>query len=161
MNNVLKLIKNTPIVNIVVDGISINCKCEFLLPGGSIKDRSALECINIAKSKGILRDGQIVAEMTSGNMGAGLSIVCKAFGHPFIAFMSEGNSPQRKIQIEKFGARVVLVPQVDGSPGQVTGNDIKLASDTAIQYAINNNAYYVDQFNNEGSIVAHYINTGK
>jgi len=48
--------------------------------------------------------------MTSGNMGAGLAVVCRALGHPFIAYMSSGNSPERKKIMTAFGAKVRMVP---------------------------------------------------
>ena len=54
-------------------------------------------------------------------MGAGLAIVCNYYGNPFIACMSKGNAPIRKTMLESLGAKVVLVDQVDGEPGQVTG----------------------------------------
>jgi len=53
--------------------------------------------------------------MTSGNMGAGLAVVCNLLGHPFVATMSEGNSPARSRMLEALGAEVVLVPQVEGT----------------------------------------------
>ena len=67
--------------------------------------------------------------MTSGNMGAGLAVVCNYKGNPFKAFMSVGNSPARARMLENLGAEVVLVDQVEGTPGQVTGNDIWAAED--------------------------------
>ena len=70
--------------------------------------------------------------MTSGNMGAGLAVVCNYYGNPFIACMSKGNSHQRRVMLESLGAKVVLVDQIDGAPGQVTGKDIDAASQTAI-----------------------------
>ncbi len=56
-------------------------------------------------------------------MGAGLAIVCKALGHPFIAVMSKGNSPERRRVIKAFGGQLRLVDQVEGIPGKVTGKD--------------------------------------
>src|SRR5215212_6377283 len=99
----------------------IFAKAEFLNPGGSMKDRAALQIVRDAEAEGRLRPGQTVVEMTSGNMGAGLAVVCGATGHPFVAIMSRGNSPARRAQMEAFGAEVVLVDQVNGSPGRVTG----------------------------------------
>ena len=55
--------------------------------------------------------------MTSGNMGAGLAIVCNYMDNPFKAFMSKGNSPARARMLERLGAEVVLVDQVEGKPG--------------------------------------------
>jgi cysteine synthase A len=101
-----------------------------------------------------------VVEMTSGNMGAGLAVVCAALRHPFIATMSAGNSPARARMMEGLGARVVLVPQVDGTPGQVTGADVAAAADAAAQIARDGGGYYVDQFNASEGIVAHETTTG-
>src|ERR1700753_3370116 len=67
-------------------------KMEYLQPGGSVKDRAALQVIKDAYKKDFLNKGQAVVEMTSGNMGAGLALVCRHFGHPFFAVMSAGNS---------------------------------------------------------------------
>jgi cysteine synthase A len=135
-------------------------KMEFIQPGGSIKDRAALQILKDAHENGKLIPGQPVVEMTSGNMGAGLAVVCRALGHPFIAAMSEGNSPERVKILKALGAEVVLVPQVDGSPGRVTGSDIAGAVAVARQMAKEKNAFYVDQFNNASCITAHYTTTG-
>ena len=87
-------------------------KLDFLNPGLSKKDRIALEMIRQAKSDGLLAEGQTVVELTSGNAGTGLAIVCRALGHPFVAVMSRGNSVERARMIEALGAEVVL-----GRPG--------------------------------------------
>lgn len=101
-----------------------------------------------------------MVEMTSGNMGAGLAVVCNKYRNPFIACMSRGNSKARRTMLENLGAQVVLVDQVDGSPGKVTGNDIKAAAERAIEIAKELGAFYVDQFNNESSVRAHFNHTG-
>ena len=71
----------------------IVAKAEHVQPGGSQKDRAALACLEAARADGRLRPGQPVVEMTSGNMGAALAIVCNALGHPFVAVMSAGKQP--------------------------------------------------------------------
>jgi cysteine synthase A len=81
----LDLIGNTPLCRIAraYSGPGeIYAKCEFMNPGGSIKDRAALAIIRNARADGRLREGQAVVEMTSGNMGAGLAVVCGVLGHP-------------------------------------------------------------------------------
>jgi cysteine synthase A len=98
--------------------------------------------------------------MTSGNMGAGLAVVCSVLGHPFVVTMSQGNSPSRARMMRALGAEVVLVPQVDGSPGKVTGADIKAATERAIELVSERDAYYVDQFNNPACVRAHEDGTG-
>ena len=138
---------------------SLWAKAEFLQPGGSVKDRSAQGCIEHGLRTGALGPGQPVFEMTSGNMGAGLAIVCGVLGHPFTAYMSAGNSPQRAAMMRALGARVVLVDQVDGRPGRVSGADIAAAAARAEADAASDGAWYVDQFNNPGAVRAHQEGT--
>ena len=160
----LNLIHNTPLI--FLDKISagltgkIYAKAEHLQPGGSMKDRAAYQIILDAYQNGNLIKGQTVVEMTSGNMGAGLALVCRQFGNPFIAVMSEGNSPARRKILNAFGAEIILTKQVDGSPDMVTGADIAYAADVAKDIAQNRNAFYVDQFNNPSSIKVHFHHTG-
>ena len=133
----LDLIGRTPLVALhrVYDGPGrIIAKAEFLQPGGSVKDRAAKAIVLAAREDGRLKPGMPVVEMTSGNMGAGLAVVCAALGHPFIATMSAGNSPARARMMEGLGAKVVLVPQADGTPGQVTGADVSAAAEEAATY---------------------------
>jgi cysteine synthase A len=138
---------------------SLWAKAELLQPGGSVKDRAALGCVEHGLATGALRPGQPVVEMTSGNMGAGLAVVCGVLGHPFTAYMSAGNSPERARMMQALGARVVLVDQVDGTPGQVTGADIAAASKRAREDAEASGAWYVDQFHNPGGLLAHQNGT--
>ena len=73
-----------------------------------------------------LRWGQTVVELTSGNTGTGLAIVCTVKGYPFVAVMSKGNSPERARMMRALGAEVVLVDQLpDSKPGQVSGGDLE------------------------------------
>lgn len=165
LTNITDFIGNTPLMELrhVWNGKTkgrILAKMEFVQPGGSIKDRAALQIINDAYKNGKLINGQPVVEMTSGNMGAGLAVVCGAMGNPFIATMSEGNSPERRRIFYALGAELVLVPQVDGTPGKVTGNDIARAVEKAKEIARERNAFYVDQFNNRSCVTAHYTSTG-
>jgi cysteine synthase len=162
-SSVLDLIGNTPLVSLerIADGRGrILAKAEFMQPGGSVKDRPAKTIVALAYKQARLARGQPVVEMTSGNMGAGLALVCSAFGNPFTAVMSEGNSVERVRMLEGLGAKVVRVPQVEGTPGQVTGRDIEAAALAAQSLATDIGAYYVDQFNNPGSTLAHEQNTG-
>ncbi len=161
--NALDLIGNTPLIalqRLHTGPGMIYAKAEFMQPGASVKDRAARQIIRDAYASGQLRAGQPVVEMTSGNMGAGLAVVCNVLGNPFIAVMSEGNSPERVKMLAGLGARVVLTKQVDGVPGQVTGADIHAAVIRAKEIAAEQNAYYVDQFNNPGSTRAHEQTTG-
>ena len=73
----------------------IVAKLEYLNPGFSKKDRIARQIVDDARASGALQPSQPVVELTSGNTGTGLAIVCAVRGHPFIAVMSEGNSSER------------------------------------------------------------------
>src|ERR1700733_7308662 len=86
-------------------------KLDYLNPGFSKKDRAACGLIEEAERAGQLKPGQTVVELTSGNMGAGLAIVCAVKGYPFVAVMSRGNSPERAQMMRALGAEVVLVDQ--------------------------------------------------
>jgi len=94
-------IGNTPLVElrrtVRILGLQgrLLAKLEYFNPGFSKKDRVALEMIREARRDGSLRPGQTVVELTSGNTGTGLAIVCRALGHPFVAVMSRGNTPER------------------------------------------------------------------
>jgi len=159
----LNIIGQTPLIRLSTlssSSITLCAKAEFMNPGGSIKDRAALAILHGARREGRLLPGQAVVEMTSGNMGAGLAVVCNVLGHPFTAVMSEGNSRNRAQMLKDLGAEVVLVPQVDGDEGQVTGSDIEAAVDRAQTIADERDAYYVDQFANPGSLRAHEEGTG-
>lgn len=161
--NILQIIGNTPLLELNLSSEfsgRMFAKAEFLNPGASIKDRVALKVIETAKREGRLKDKQTVVEMTSGNMGSGLAIVCAALGHPFVAVMSEGNSVSRRRMLEALGAEVVLVPQVDGVPENVTGADVRKADEVARKVASQRAAYYVSQFHNPNCVLAHYESTG-
>lgn len=161
--NAIALIGHTPLIelsNLPNHSGRILAKLEYLNPGGSIKDRAALAILKNAYQEKKLHPKQTVVEMTSGNMGSGLAIVCHLFGNPFVAVMSQGNSPARLKMLKDLGAEVILVPQVDGDPLHVTGKDIEAAVQCAKEIAQQRNAFYVDQFNHWGSILAHENGTG-
>lgn len=162
-DSALEMIGNTPLValkRLHPGPGTVLAKAEFVQPGGSVKDRAARQIIREAYATGKLVAGQPVVEMTSGNMGAGLAVVCNVTGNPFVAVMSVGNSPERVKMLRALGAEVVTTPQVDGVPGQVTGADIAAAVERARGITRERNAYYVDQFNNPGSTRAHELGTG-
>ncbi len=163
LNNITEHINNTPLIELrkIYKGRGhLYAKMEHIQPGGSVKDRVALQMINDAYSDGRLTKGMPVMEMTSGNMGAGLAVVCRAYGNPFTAVMSVGNSPERVKILKALGADVILVPQVSGEPGKVTGQDIAKVEEIAKETALQTNAFYADQFNNPSSVKAHYTTTG-
>lgn len=164
VDSVLEAIGQTPLVRL--DRLwsgpgAIFAKLEYLNPGGSKKDRVALRMIEEAEESGDLTPGQTVVELTSGNTGTGLAIVCAVKGYPFVAVMSRGNSEERAQMMAALGAEVVLVEQTDGAQlGHVTGEDLALVEATARRITTERNAFRADQFHLAGNANAHQHGTG-
>jgi cysteine synthase A len=164
LGSVLETIGGTPVVELrrFHPGAGrILAKLDYLSPGGSKKDRIALRMIEDAVERGDLRPGQTVVELTSGNTGTGLAIVCAVLGYPFVAVMSRGNSAERATMMRAFGAEVVLVDQRPGSEhGHVSGDDLALVEEAAQEVAAERDAFRADQFHLEGNARAHEDGTG-
>lgn len=165
--SIVDVIGSTPCVSLarIVEAHGLEgqlvCKLEHLNPGFSKKDRVALEMVREARDDGRLSPGQPVVELTSGNTGTGLAIVCAALGHPFVAVMSRGNSIERARMMRALGADVVIVDQAPGSPqGQVSGADLALVETRARQLVDERGAFRADQFTLESSALAHERHTG-
>ncbi|HEY3312609.1 MAG TPA: cysteine synthase family protein [Anaerolineales bacterium] len=163
--SVLQSIGNTPLVELsrLTRGLNgrILAKLEYLNPGFSKKDRIALQMIEEAEADGQLKPGQTVVELTSGNTGTGLSIVCAVKGYPFVAVMSKGNSTERARMMRAFGAEVILVDQLpESKPGQVSGGDLALVEAAAQRITKERAAFRADQFHLESSSRGHYLHTG-
>ncbi len=164
-SSVVDVIGGTPAVELarLTRGLPgrIIAKLDYLNPGFSKKDRIAREILDEAAASGDLAPGQPVIELTSGNTGTGLAIVCAVRGHPFVAVMSEGNSRERARMMRALGAEVVLVPQAGGSrPGQVSGEDLALVAQQARRLARERGAFRADQFTLPGARLAHERHTG-
>jgi cysteine synthase A len=165
--SILDVIGRTPLLELSrsVEPLGLRgrilAKLEYFSPGGSKKDRIALEIIREALASGALRPGQTVVELTSGNTGTGLAVVCRALGHPFVAVISRGNTVERIRQMEAFGAEVVVVDQAEGAvDGQVSGEDLALVEARAAEVVIQRDAYRVGQFQHPANILAHERHTG-
>jgi len=164
LHSVLGAIGNTPLVELsrLTSGLEgrILAKLEYLNPGFSKKDRIALQMIEEAEVDGRLRPGQTVVELTSGNTGTGLSIVCAVKGYPFVAVMSKGNSMERARMMKALGAEVILIDQLpESKPGQVSGGDLALVEEAAQRITRERNAFRADQFHLESSARGHYLHT--
>ena len=109
----VEAIGSTPLVELARlarnTGRRILAKLDYLNPGFSKKDRIARQIIEDAEADGRLRPGQTVVELTSGNTGTGLSIVCGIKGYPFVAVMSRGNSTERARMMRALGADSINV----------------------------------------------------
>ena len=147
--SILDTIGRTPIVRInrlAPDGIEMFVKVEAFNPGGSVKDRLALAIILDAEASGALKSGQTVVEATSGNTGVALAMVCAARGYPFVAFMSETFSMERRKLIRVFGGKVMLTPAAERGSGMVRH---------AEAYAKEHGAFLARQFENPANPAFH------
>lgn len=166
-SSVVEVIGGTPLVSLDrltraygVEGRLV-AKLDYLNPGFSKKDRAALGVIEAAEASGELKPGQTVVELTSGNMGTGLAIVCGIKGYPFVAVMSRGNSEERARMMRALGAEVILVDQMpDSERDHVSGADLALVDKVAEQIAFERSAFRADQFQRDGNWQAHYSTTG-
>lgn len=141
---------------------NIYAKLEYLNPGFSKKDRIALKMIEEAEASGLIEKGQYIVELTSGNTGTGLAIVCAAKGYRFIACMSKGNSTERARMMKALGAEVILVDQMpDSVKGQVSGADLALVEEVARKITLERGAFRADQFNLISTVHAHEIHTAE
>jgi cysteine synthase A len=165
LSSAIEAIGETPLVELRrlgrdVDG-RILAKLEYLNPGFSKKDRIARQIIEDAERDGKLAPGQTVVELTSGNTGTGLAIVCGIKGYPFVAVMSMGNSMERARMMRALGAEVVLVDQAPGSvAGQVSGEDLQRVEEATQRLVEDRRAFRADQFRMAGNARAHYLHTG-
>jgi len=165
LSSVIDAIGDTPLVEIsrFTESLSgkILAKLDYLNPGFSKKDRIAKQMIDDAEHSGALNPGQTVVELTSGNTGTGLAIVCAVKGYPFVAVMSKGNSIERARMMAALGAEVVLVDQMpDSVPGKVSGGDLELVEVTAQRIVKERDAFRAEQFQLNGNFLAHYLHTG-
>jgi cysteine synthase A len=165
-SSAIDVIGDTPLVDLsrFAKGLGgrLLAKLEYLNPGGSKKDRVARQIIEDAEIDGTLQPGQPVVELTSGNTGTGLAIVCAVKGYSFIAVMSKGNSPERMRMMRALGAEVVLVDQMEDSvPGQVSGADLELVDAATHRIVAERGAFRADQFHHRGNFRAHYLHTGR
>src|SRR5258708_24640187 len=121
-NKIIGTSGKTPIVAIqrlAPKHVTMYVKCEFFNPLGSVKDRLAIAIIEDAERTGALKPGQTVCEATSGNTGIALAMVCAAKGYPFVAFMAETFSVERRKIMRMLGAKVILTPAAERGQGMV------------------------------------------
>jgi cysteine synthase A len=122
-NNILETIGNTPHVRLnklYPEDYEVWVKVEKTNPGGSIKDRIALSMIEAAEKKGILKEGGVIIEPTSGNTGIGLALVAAVKGYRLILTMPESMSLERRKVLSALGAELVLTPKEKGMKGSIS-----------------------------------------
>jgi cystathionine beta-synthase len=158
-DNIIGAIGNTPIVrlNRVVDSHKANfyAKCEFVNPGGSIKDRIGLFMIDAAERKGLLKPGGTIIEATSGNTGLGLAMVAAVRGYKCIFVMADKQSEEKRNALRATGAQVFVCPTdvAPEDPRSYYKVSARLAAETP-------NSYFTNQYENAANPEAHYRTTG-
>ncbi len=154
--NVLETIGNTPHVRInklYPKRVNVWIKLERANPGGSIKDRIALSMVEDAEKKGILKEGGVIVEPTSGNTGVGLAAVAAVKGYRLILVMPESMSVERRRLMAAYGAKFELTPREKGMQGA-----IDRAGELAGKIE---NAWMPQQFENQANIDAHKERTAR
>ena len=157
--NILSAIGRTPLVKlsrIVEPGdATVLVKCEFMNPGGSIKDRMALHILERAEREGLLKPGGTIVENTSGNTGMGVALCAAVMGYRCIFTMPDKMSMEKINRLKAMGAQVIVTPT------NVPADSPKSYYETAKRIARETpNSFYLNQYHNPDNIEAHYLTTG-
>ena len=147
-----ELIGHTPLLGLERLAPGVIAKLEYLNPAGSVKDRAALTMIRDAEERGLLKEGSVIIEPTSGNTGIGLAAVAAVRGYRCIIVMPDSMSPERISLMGAYGAQVVLTPGAEGMTGAIAKAEA-LAKELP-------GSFIPGQFVNPANAKAHYDTTG-
>lgn len=159
MKSAIELIGNTPLVELgqlekdIEAKARVVAKIEAFNPGGSVKDRVALAMIEQAERDGLLHEGSVIVEPTSGNTGIGLALVSALKGYKLILTMPETMSIERRRLVAAYGAEVVLTPGSEGMQGAI-------AKAKLIQSELKDTVI-LGQFENKANPNKHYATTAE
>ncbi|WP_308909710.1 cysteine synthase A [Pseudokordiimonas caeni] len=157
-------IGNTPLIKLEhaseLTGCTILGKAEFMNPGGSLKDRPALNIIEDAEKRGLLQPGGLIVEGTAGNTGIGLAVVANAKGYRTLIVMPETQSQEKKDTLRILGAELKLVPAAPYSnPGNFNHVAKRLAEELAATEK--HGVIWANQFDNTANREAHIKTTAR
>ena len=159
-DNILTTIGNTPVVRMNRIGNELDCelfsKCEFLNPGGSIKDRIGWKMVEDAEQSGRIKPGDTLIEPTSGNTGQGIALAAAIKGYDCIITLPEKMSKEKQIALEALGAKIIRTPSEASfdSPESHIGVAKKLQKEIP-------NSHILDQYANPSNPEAHYDGTAQ
>ena len=159
-DNILSTIGNTPVVRMNKIGNELECelfsKCEFLNPGGSIKDRIGWRMVEDAEQSGRIKPGDTLIEPTSGNTGQGIALAAAVKGYECIITLPEKMSKEKQIALEALGAKIIRTPTEASfdSPDSHIGVAKKLQEEIP-------NSHILDQYANPSNPEAHYDGTAQ
>ena len=157
-DSILDLVGKTPLVELKrieeKEGLQAKliAKVESFNPAGSVKDRIAKAMIEDAEAKGLLKEGSVIIEPTSGNTGIGLAAAATVKGYRMILTMPETMSVERRDIVKAYGAEVVLTDGTKGTKGAIEKAD-ELAKETP-------HSFIPSQFTNPANPTAHFATTG-
>lgn len=165
IDSALDLVGNTPMIRLTRISRDIPAeiwaKLEFYNPSGSVKDRIALKMIEEAEKRGDLKKGSTIIEPTSGNTGIALAFVCAIKGYPMIAVLPEAVSSERRMIMQKFGAKVEVIPCRDKGKG-ITKEDMENVVEKANELSRQiPDSFVPNQFDNEDNPRAHSETTAE
>lgn len=159
-NNILEAIGRTPLVKINKITKDFPCnvyaKCEFMNPGGSVKDRIGYNMVLEAEKSGRIKRGDTLIEPTSGNTGIGIALAGAVFGYRVIITLPEKMSREKQIILNALGAEIIRTPTeaASHSPESHIGVAARLQKELP-------NAHILDQYANPANPMAHYNGTGQ
>ncbi len=160
-DSVLDLVGHTPLVRLARIAAAEGLRCQLVAkvetvnPGGSVKDRPAIEMLDAAERDGLLLPGGTIVEPTSGNTGAGLAIVAAQRGYKCIFVMADKQSPEKAALLRAYGAEVVVCPTAVApeDPRSYYATADRLTRETP-------NSFRPDQYSNPNNPIAHIKTTG-
>ncbi|MFT5059349.1 MAG: cystathionine beta-synthase, partial [Planctomycetota bacterium] len=160
LDNILDSVGTTPLVKLQRLGKETGCeflvKCEFMNPGGSVKDRIAHRMVQEAEKSGRIKPGDTLIEATSGNTGIGMAMAAAVGGYRMVITMPEKMSHEKQVVLEALGAEIIRTP----NEAAWDADDSHIGVAKELQRIIPN-SHILNQYGNDDNPLAHYYGTGQ